>query len=232
MFWRSIVEGLGSLLDWHILVGIFGVAATSLIVPAFGGFLMGKGDSASRNATGCLTTMLGGPLAQGCAIALFVLFCLPSLIGRGAGFTPLGIASLLWTRVLIAAGLALLAVVFLAIVPVVGQLVAATPGVTVAIQGILVLRMLSATLFTAINQTEIPDAALPGLWTCIAFIALGTVACYCVTLGSALLATLVQAKRPSTDTGGAMLMVGLAGGSIAGLLPVLMYGRYVAASFH
>lgn len=184
MFWQSVVEGLGVLFDWHILVGIIGVAATSLVVPAFGGFLMGKGDSTSRSATGCLTTMLGGPLAQACAIALFVLFCLPSLIGRGGGFTPLGLASILWTRVLVAGGLALLAVVLLAIVPVVGQLVASIPGVTVAIQGILILRMLSTTLFAAINRAEIPDAALPGLWTCVGYIAVGTAACYCVTLGS------------------------------------------------
>jgi hypothetical protein len=239
MFWQSVADGLLAIFNWRIVVGAFSVAAVSIAVPLAAGLTAGNSDSGARTGAGCLMLMIGGPIAQACAITLFVLFCLPSLIGTG-GFTPLSLAGAIWWPVLKSGLLAMVFVLILSVIPIVGHFVAHTPGVPLFLQGIFVMKPLTMEIYAAATDSRLADEAFPGFWACTGYIVIGIVVCYAVFIIVGLAEAEMRKRRDpighmmsqyssSSEPTPLLMLLGLAIGPIFGIFPLLMYGRYVAA---
>jgi hypothetical protein len=222
MFWQSVGSGLLAFSNWHIIVGAFAVLAASIVVPTIAGLTIGESDSGARMGAGCFIMVIGGPIAQACAVTLFVLFCLPAIMADG-GFTPMAVVAVIWSRVLISGLLAMLFVFVLAVMPLIGPFIANTPGVPLFLQGIFVIKPLTKQIFIAATGKQLPDSAFPGIWACIGYVLIGIAVCYTAIFVSALIA-------PKRENSSFTFFVGIILGAISGLLPLLMYGRYIAAA--
>jgi hypothetical protein len=224
MFWQSVIEGIGALFDWHIIVGAIAVAGISYAVPILSGLMIGNNESGARAGAGCIMMLIGGPIAQACAVTLFVLFCFPSIVGSG-GFTPIAIAGALWWPVLKYGLLAMIFVLLLSVIPLLGHFIASTPGVPLFLQGIFVIKPFTELLF-AVTGNQIPDSVFPGFWLCVGYAVIGTIICY----GAIFAAAWIGTKKDSSEPSGFPMLIGLVLGAISGLIPLLMYGRYIATS--
>lgn len=172
--------------DWHILVGMVGVSTAAILHPMIVGLTMGDNKSGARVGSGCFLMIVGGPLIQAIAVSAFVLFCLPAIIG-GQGFTPtVAIGTLFWP-VFKTGFLAMLMVLVLCFIPIVGRLIAETPGVPVFLQGIFMMKPISKKLYYAISDgTRLPDSAFPSFWSCLGYVVIGIALCWvgviCLTI--------------------------------------------------
>jgi len=236
MFWQSVGQGIASLADWHVLVGMAGVSVASLVYPLLVGLTMGSGESGPRVGAGCLFMLVGGPLVQAAAVSGFVLVCLPAIIGSG-GFTPGPlIGPLLWP-VLKAGLLAMLLVLMLCFIPVVGKIIADTAGVPVFLQGIFMLKPITKKLYYAITDGQrLPDSAFPSFWNSVGYVLIGLALCWAAFIVAALVAD--QIKKRTNPVGhmldqyrseptSTMTLVGMFIGPLLGIVPLLMYGKYV-----
>jgi hypothetical protein len=237
MFWESVLLGIKALADWHILVGIAFIVAASFIPMVIASAAIGDGESTARSTTGCLMAGVGGPIIQAIAVSLFILVCLPSLL-LGKGFTPVEvIAQAAWP--VMKSGLVALVIVFvLCIVPGIGKLVSSTPGVTIFLQGIIVFRPIARDLYAIVaNGEKLPADVFPGFWLSIAYIGIGIALTW---LGLILLALVDDQYQKRADPAGHLIrsytnepsgfqvIIAQFVGPICGILPLLMYGRYVA----
>jgi hypothetical protein len=135
MFWQSIWLGVQALGDWHILVGMAGIAISLLIWRILLGLLAGSDESGARMAIGCWLEMLGGPVAQALVVCGFILICFPSIL-VGRGFTPPAIISDIAPAAIGFALLGCVGVCLLCFVPLLGGFISNTPGVATFLQRI------------------------------------------------------------------------------------------------
>lgn len=244
MFWQSVGAGLAGLADWHVQAGILGAALASalFLVPAI---LVMPGDQDSgalagaRTGCGCVLALLGAPLCQAAAVTGFLLLCLPAVLGTG-GFTPAAaIASLAWP-VFKVGFWAFLLVLVLCIVPGLGKLITSTPGVPVFLQGIFILKPILRDLYPIFaDGAHLPDSVFPTFLHCAGYVTIGLV--LSVTAFFALF--LIREKmRERTDPLGLLLeqtqqrptpspreqLIAMFLGPLLGVIPLLMYGRYVS----
>lgn len=239
MFWQSVSAGILAIFDWHIIVGAIGVSLICLvIVPLTTGLIAGGGDSSGREKAGCIFILIGGPILQAAAVSGFILFCLPAIAGNG-GFTPLGlIGPMLW-QVFKIGLLAMLVVIFLSIIPVVGAVITKTPGVPIFLQGVLMLKPILKTLYSASEGNKLPDSVFPSFWHCLGFVLIGIAVCWVALSIIAAIGNEIRKKRhpiehmidqyrnvPSTGE----LIVGTVFGGFFGIVPLLMYGQFVQLS--
>jgi hypothetical protein len=236
MFWQSVVEGAASLVDWHVLVGMAAVSVASLLYPVIAGLTMGTGESGAPVGAGCLFMLVGGPLIQAAAVSGFVLICLPAVIGSG-GFTPSPlIGPLLWP-VFKAGFRAMLLVLVLCFIPLVGRIISDTPGVPVFLQGIFMLKPITRNLYYAASDgRRLPDSAFPTFWNSVGYLLIGLALCWAAFIVVALVAD--QIKKRTNPIGhildqyrseptSTMALVGMFIGPLFGIVPLLMYGKYV-----
>lgn len=239
MFWQSVGAGITSLLDWHILVGMAAVSIASLLYPMIVGLTMGDGESGARIGTGCFLMIVGGPLIQAVAVSGFILVCLPTIIG-GEGFTPAAVIGPLCWPVFKAGLLAMLLVLVLCFIPVVGHFIANTPGVPVFLQGIFMLKPISKKLYYTITDgVKLPDSAFPSFWDCLGYIAIGLALCWGGFIIVALVADQIKKRRDPlkhlmdqyrSEPSPSMMILGMFIGPVLGIVPLLMYGRFVGLS--
>ncbi len=239
MFWQSVISGLIAFLDWHIIIGAIGIAFASVLHLLITGFTMGDNESGGRLGAGCLLMFIGGPLVQALSVSVFILFCLPAIIGTG-GFTPLELVSmLLWPVIKI--GLIAFGIVFvLCIIPIIGDIITSTPGVTIFLQGIFMLRPITNNLFYAISDGEIlPPSVFPSFLNSLGYVIIGIAICWGLLLIIAFIFDQVKKRRnaieyiysqyDSEPTIG-MVFIGMFLGPIFGIIPLLMYGQYISFS--
>jgi len=239
MFWQSVGSGITSLLDWHILVGMAGVSIASLLYPLIVGLTMGKGESGARMGTGCFLMLVGGPLIQAVAVSGFILLCLPAIIG-GGGFTPSAVVGPLVWPVFKAGFLAMLLVLVLCLIPIVGHFIANTPGVPVFLQGIFMLKPISKKLYFTITEgVKLPETAFPSFWNCLVYITIGLMLCWGAFICIALVADQIKKRRDPlghmldefrSEPSPSMMILGMFIGPVLGIVPLLMYGKFVGLS--
>jgi hypothetical protein len=239
MFWQSVGAGITSLLDWHILVGMAAVSIASILYRVIVGLTVGDGESDARVGTGCFLMIVGGPLIQAVAVSAFVLLCLPAIIG-GQGFTPAAAIGPLFWPVFKAGFLAMLLVLVLCFIPIVGRFISKTPGVPIFLQGIFMLKPISKKLYYAITGgARLPDSAFPSFWSCLGYVVIGLVLCWVGFICVALLADQVKKRRDPlghmlaqyrSEPSIGMMILGMFVGPVLGIVPLLMYGRYVGFS--
>ena len=239
MFWQSVGAGLSSILDWHILLGMACVSIASILYPVIVGLTMGDGESGARTGAGCLLMIVGGPLIQAAAVSGFVLLCLPAIIG-GQGFTPAAVIGPLFWPVFKAGFLAMLLVLAFCFIPIVGRFIADTPGVPVFLQGIFMLKPISKKLYYTITDgTRLPDSAFPSFWSCLGYVVIGLVLCWAAFICLAIVADQVKKRRDplghmmdqyQSQPSSGMMILGMFIGPTLGIVPLLMYGRFVGLS--
>jgi len=239
MFWESVIEGLLLLLDWHVLVGMATACIICVLHPILTTAIAGEGKSGTRIGTGFFMFLFGGLFFQALAISAFVLLCLPTLIGSG-GFTPLNIlAPMLWP--VLKAGLAaMFVVVILSLIPVLGSFITNTPGVAIFLQGILILRPLSYSIFyIATDGNKLPVSAFPSFIHSLAYLGISILFCLAGSILIFLVSSAIGKRRDSVSAllgpdyaqpSTASMFVGMTIGPIAGTIPLLMYGRFIGLS--
>lgn len=238
-FLRSVSAGVASLFDWHILLGIAGVSAASLLYLIISGLIVGNSDSGPRMGAGCLLVLFGGPLVQILSISGFILLFLPAVIGNG-GFTPSEIVGPLLWPVLKSGFWAMLLVIAIGIIPIVGGIVSNTPGVPLFLQGIFMLKPTTQKLFYAMsNGRELSDDAFPSFWQCIGYVVIALALCYAGIAIAAIISDQIKKRRDpvghmmsrySRDSSQVGVLIGMLIGPALGILPLLMYGKYIGLS--
>jgi hypothetical protein len=236
MFWQSVIEGVSSLADWHVLVGVVGVSLVSVLYLVVSGLLLGNASSGARVGAGFAFMFVGGPVFQALAVTGFVLLCLPVIIGSG-GFTPAALVGFLWWPVVKQGFIALIIVIVLCFLPIIGRIIAGTPGVPVFLQGVLMLKPISKGLYYVITGgRELPDSAFPSFWQSIGYLVIALVLCWVAFLVIALVSDQIKKRTDplqhmldqyQSEPTGAASIAGMFIGPVIGIIPLLMYGRYV-----
>ena len=240
MFLQSIFEGLKAIFDWHILVGMAGVSIISVgFIVAIGAMMASGSESngGARTGAGCLLHALGGPVIQAIGVGFFILLLLPSLLGDG-GFTPTEVVGSLSGSLVKISLLSLVGVLILCFIPGFGKLISDTPGVTTFMIGIFVMKPLISRFYKAVTGQKIPSDIFPGFFACVGYVIVGIVLCFALFMVLALVRD--QVKRRSDPVGhmmeqyggggqsGSLQLIGMLVGPAIGLIPLLMYAKYVA----
>ena len=233
MFWQSVFEGVLKLFDWHILVGILLVSTLPFIV-SFSIFLIYyKRDVDNPGCLPMLFMFFAQSVVQVFAVAFFILFCFPAMIGDG-GYIPLDIVGKLWWPIVKLGTYAMLIVISITIIPVIGNLVANTPGVTIFLQGIFIIKPFTERYLAAFEY-NLPNEAFPGIWQCIGYIVIGGIFCYILIIIITLLEMCLEKKGSLlgyrfsiSDTNPLRMAVFFGTGAVVGILPLLIYTRYIA----
>ncbi|MBA3484184.1 MAG: hypothetical protein H0T51_20450 [Pirellulales bacterium] len=245
MFWESVTAGITRLFDWHILLAAAGVSLSTLLYWIVVGKILSTENE--RFGPGCLLGFMffGGPLIQIIAVTCFVFVCLPAIIGQG-GFTPASaMGALLWP-VLKAGFWAGVLVFLLSCLPIIGGIISNTPGVPVFLQGIFMLKRLSKLIYYGLTDTKLPDSVFPSFWANVGYVILAIVLFYITYLMIAAPVALAagqikkrrdpighyldQFKPHDNRPSPTVQLVGGMIGPLVGILPLLMYGRYVFLS--
>ncbi len=236
MFWHAVWSGFLALFDWHILLGL---AVMGLLT--FGYHLItvglgGDGKSSGRLGAAFGWQLLGGPLIMIVAIPGFITLCLPAILGIG-GFTPGPAIGAAWPEVLMASFIAFSIMMGVTFIPVVGSVIAYTPGAGTYIMGAIVLQRIVEIGYRAISGHSIDvERISPSLWQAIGFLIIG--AAIGLGIGVAIASALEGAVHDrdwlnrsgaSGNTPEAKLVAKVLN-PLSGVLPLLMYGRYLGAS--
>ena len=240
MFIQSVIEGIKAIFDWHILLGMAGVSIVSVgFITAIGAMMTAGSESTegARTGAGCLLYALGGPVIQALSVGFFILLLLPALLGDG-GFTPAEVVGALSGSLVKVTFLSLLVVLILCFIPGFGKLISDTPGVITFMIGIFIMKPLISRFYKAVTDQKIPSEVFPGFFACVGYVIVGIILCYALFVVLALVRD--QMKRRSDPVGhmmeqygvggqsGNMQLVGLLVGPAIGLIPLLMYAKYVA----
>jgi len=234
MFWKSVIAGFGVLDHGKIWLGIFLLVAAQFGFLVFTSVVFGRKESGGRMAAGCLFTALVGPLFQGFIMSIFVGFYLPMMLGSTDTTPSAMVLSLLWP--LAKAGfIAVIALVILCIVPVLGSLIAESPGIQYFLLGAVVFRLaVGPALAEASAQYSISSSIYPGFWSLSGYLIIAGVLVRLVLLGGVLISTIVKNRTASEmgQTTSALIEAVLTAlapsfGVLGGLLPLFMYAQHV-----
>jgi len=238
MFVQSVIEGLKAILNWHILLGMVAVSVATVGFMILIGVLMTSRDESTggiKAGAGCLLYGFGGPVIQALSVGFFILLLLPALLAD-RGFTPGPIVAALSGSLIKMSLFGLGATLLICFIPFVGQVIANTPGVVTFMIGIFVIKPLISQFFSAVTGEKIPAEVFPGFLACVGYVLIGLILCSVLLVVLALIRD--QVKR-RTDPLGYMLQkhsgdspglqwVALMLGAVFGLIPLLMYAKYVA----
>jgi hypothetical protein len=227
MFWQSVIDGILAFFSWRIILGTLVVALISLVPMFLGSFIFASEGSGVKKGMGFFLAAIGAPIVQAIAISFFVLFCLPSIIGDG-GFTP---ASVVWDLrwPIIKAGIiAMVIVLFISLIPILGRFISDTPGTTIFLQGIFVMKPFIKSIFSEYGY-QLPDEFFPGILACIGYVVIGVIVCFAMACVISMVDMRLQKGREPEPLFSEFLAVAI--GPIAAILPLLMYGRYFSNNF-
>jgi hypothetical protein len=226
MFWQSVVLGIQTLGNWHIWVGIVGFMVVMLLWNALVSIIAGQSESSPRMVVGCFIGSLGSVLLNGIAVSFFVVICFPIIL-FGNDFLPLPVLTATAGSTLMIGLKSLLVVVILSFVPVIGQFISEGPGVTFFLQGILVLRPIAEDLYRHFFPGHVlSPSAFPSFWLSLAYLIIGCVLAF-FAIG---LVAFLESKlhRDSEGSGAITMILGVFLYPVCGVLPLLMYGKYIA----
>lgn len=113
-----------------------------------------------------------------------------------------------------------------------GPLISGTPGVPVFLQGIFVLGPLTRYIYEGVTHGKhLPDAAFPNFWLSLGYVAIGLVITYALLFVISFIEEQLQRRfNPENESGqsGVSFLIGALLGPVVGILPLLMYSKYVA----
>jgi hypothetical protein len=236
MFWQSILQGLFSLTYWEIWIGMVAVGLAQIVFTMLIGLLVMPNDSGAGATAGCLLQATMGPVIQALAVTAFIVLLLPAIL-LGRGFTSPELVAALAVTSLKYGLLALLFVFVLSLIPFIGGIVSKTPGLATFLQGVLIFKPISRILLYSLLDRKPPNDIYPGFWACVAYFIIACVLIWIAFVVVSLIADKIKERRdpvahmldryrdePTTF----QLMAIQFLGPMLGIIPLLMYGKYVA----
>lgn len=239
MFWQSVIQGLSSLTNWEIWVGMLAVGLIQVTFVSLLGAMVMNDKPGVRSMVGFLLGLSLSPVIQALAVTAFIVLLLPSLF-LGRGFTPLELVDAL-AGTSIKYGLLALALVFvLCFIPIVGGLMSKMPGLPTFLQGILVFRPISKILlYSVLGKDKVSNDFYPGFWACVGYLIIGHILIYVAFIVISIVEDKIKERRdpighmldrhseePTTFQFIALQFLS----PMLGIIPLLMYAKYVALS--
>src|SRR6266849_5330499 len=234
MFWDSVLAGFGLLAHGKIWLGVFLLMAAQFGFLAATATIFGRGESGGRQAAGCLFMVLAGLPFQGFIVSIFVGFYLPMMLGSDEIMSGAVVLSFLWP--LAKAGFfATIALTFLCIIPVLGGLIAESPGIQTFILGAIIFRLaVGPAMAEASAKYSINSSVYPNIWSSIGYLIIAGVLVRAILFAGALLSTAIK-NRFTSEAGQfssalvETILTALApsSGLLGGILPLFMYAQHV-----
>lgn len=227
MFWNSVLAGFGILSHGKLWLGVFFLVAAQFVFLIITNLIFGRGESGSRMAAGCLFNAVGGPLFQGFIMSVFVGFYLPMMLGANEVMPAVVVFSYLWP--LAKAGfIAVIALGILCIVPLVGSLIAESPGIQNFLLGVIIFRLTAGPALAEATQTySISSSVYPGFWSSIGYLIIAGVLVRLILFGGAFVSTLVKGRTGSELAETIVMALAPSIGILGGILPLFMYAQHV-----
>lgn len=228
MFWQSVLGGFRVLVHWQTWVALI-LYVTLVFGWLIGvGLLMGNSGSGKRVAASMFAHMAGGPIIQALLLGCLVLYLTPLMLGGNAAM-PLGFFATFAWPITKACFLAMLFTFFIMFIPLVGGIVANTPGVDAFIQGIIIFRLFSGAFIERfLEQANLQVASLyPSVWACLGYFGMAMVFVYVSAIIFAALGTTISRNQYSEESG-ISFFVGMGFMQMLGMLPLFMYANHVS----
>lgn len=241
MFWDSVLSGLVALFEWPILIGIGFVLAVSLLrcLASFRSTIKRmNADSLGRRFTLFGKAYFIEQLFKAITVLGFLLICTPSIIGYVALPSPEVIGILLWPAIKYTLIVSVV-VSLLEITPIIGHIIDEISGMSFFIRTALVLKPLAPIALLANNsQASIVEYATPSLWACAGYLLIAYILVKAIWFSLLGIIVFFLRRRGGHISSDDKYYVGLFGGLLLividapfGVVPLLMYGQYIANSF-
>ena len=227
MFWNSIVGGLKLFSNWQLWSTCIIYAAVMLIFFFIVSKITGDNEESGRGMVGCFTFAIGGIALEGILMSLTVIFLFPILLGQQS-ITPISeVLNFLWP--IVKAGLiATVVVTIITIMPLIGNLIAYSPGAQTFLMGLIIFTLFTRDMFNAIlSKSNIQGSIYPTTWEIIGFIIIAT------ALTWLLIGILSLISLPFGETAlGDMMSVfgGQVLGVFGGIITLCMYTNFILLS--
>ena len=184
-------------------------------------------ESGGRMAAGCLVRMIGGTVLHGLLMGSMIAFLLPILLG-GTSAAPISAIIPLFWPIIKAGVIAVVAVTVLTFIPLIGGLVANSPGMQAFLEGAIIFRLFSGhTIDEILTEANLQGPVYPGLWQSVGFLVIAALLVRLVVFGVAL----PSVPFEGTTKGEVItIVVGPVLGVLGGIIPLFMYSSYVRLS--
>jgi len=227
MFWNSIVGGLKFFSNWQVWGACIIYAIVMLIFFFIVSKITGNDEDSGRGMVGCFTFAVGGIALEGILMSLTVMFLFPILLGQQS-ITPISeVLNFLWP--IVKAGLiATVIVTIIAIMPLVGSLIAYSPGAQTFLMGLIIFTLFTRDMFNIIlAESNIQSSIYPTTWEIIGFIIIATVLTW-LLIGILSLISLPFGNTALRD------MMSMFGGQVlgvfGGIITLCMYTNFILLS--
>jgi len=227
MFWNSIIGGLKLFSNWQVWGACIIYAIVMLIFFFIVSKITGDNEESGRGMVGCFTFAIGGIALEGILMSLTVIFLFPILLGQQS-ITPISeVLNFLWP--IVKAGLiATVIVTIITILPLVGSLIAYSPGAQTFLMGLIIFTLFTRDMFNIIlSESNIQSSIYPTIWEIIGFIIIAT------ALTWLLIGILSLISLPFSDTALGDMMSMFGGqvlGVFGGIITLCMYTNFIRLS--
>jgi len=227
MFWNSIIGGLKLFSNWQVWGACMIYAIVMLVFFFIVSKITGEKEHFGREMAGYFTFTIGGIALEGVLMSLTVVFLFPILLGQQS-ITPISqVLNFLWP--IIKAGLiATVIVTIITIMPLLGNLIAYSPGTQTFLMGVIIFRLFTKDMFNVIlSESNIQGNIYPTTWEIIGFIIIAT------TLTWLLIGILSVISLPfsNTELGDIIPMIGgQVLGVLVGIVTLCMYTNFIILS--
>ena len=232
MFWQSVLSGLGSLLHWQVWAGALLYAKATECGESLVGAFGVDPHTKEPKPSALLASVSVGPLVRSLLGGVLIVWLFPLMLGQPEA-TPPGVMLQCAGSIARSAGIAFLVVAALHFVPVVGEVVS-RGQISTLILDVVLFRVLSGRLLgTCSGVVGSLPATSPGFRACAGYLAIAIGLLKGIQVATALILarTGVLGHEGRELWAKAFLStLTLALNFLAGLLPIFMYVRYVAAS--
>lgn len=193
------------------------------------GYMVGDSDSGVRQATGCLTHLIGGSILQSVLLGLLIFFLMPIMMG-GDSITPLPFVKTLAWPIIKASLIALIAIFIISMMPIIGGMVANIPGLDVFLQGLIIFRIFSVGFVEMFLESVGMSADIyPGFWHTIGYFVISiavSLLCFFASMALGYSTSDSEGRVEKTIT----FLQTMAAANLVNILPIFMYANYVAMS--
>jgi len=227
MFWNSIVGGLKLFSNWQVWSACIIYAVVMFIFFLIISKITGENEDSGRGMVGCFTFAIGGIVLEGILMSLIVIFLFPILLGQQS-ITPIPeVLNFLWP--IVKAGLiATVVVTIITIMPLIGNLIAFSPGAQTFLMGLIIFTLFTRDMFNVIlSESNIQESIYPTIWGIIGFIIIATVLTW-LLIGILSLISLIFGDAGLRD------MMSMFGGQVlgvfGGIITLCMYTNFILLS--
>lgn len=151
MIWEAIKAGFEVFGQWQLWVACLSFVVIFMLVNPFFGYAMLKSHNEKTAVLGCAARVIIPSLIQVVFISILIVFILPMLMG-GDEFTPFSFISEEWWRIVKAGFLVFLTLILIAFIPIIGDLVINSVGISILVIGIGIFHKIAGSSLRHIQE--------------------------------------------------------------------------------